>query len=32
MDEYQIHIYVLKLMDGIRVVSKRELTELSIEL
>jgi hypothetical protein len=32
MDEYQVHVFVLKLMDGIRVVSKKELADLGIEL
>jgi hypothetical protein len=30
--EYQVHVFVLKLMDGVRVVSKHELTDLGIIL
>ncbi|HEY3661004.1 MAG TPA: hypothetical protein VGK91_07235 [Candidatus Udaeobacter sp.] len=25
MDEFQIHVFVLKLMDGVAVISRREL-------
>jgi hypothetical protein len=32
MDDYQVHIYVLKLMDGIRVVRKRELQRIDLDL
>lgn len=32
MDEYQVHVFVLKLMDGIRVVPRGELADLGIEL
>lgn len=32
MDEYQVHIFVLKLMDGINVLSRRELKEMGIEV
>lgn len=32
LDEYQVHIYVLKLMDGIAVMSRRELKEIGIEV
>jgi len=32
LDEYQVHVFVLKLMDGIRVVSRSELADLGIEL
>ena len=31
MGEYQVHVFVLKLMDGIRVVSRNELADLGIE-
>ena len=31
-NEYQVHVFVLKLMDGIRVVPKGELSDLGIEL
>jgi len=31
-DEYQVHIYVLKLMDGITVMSRKELRELGVDL
>jgi hypothetical protein len=30
--EYQVHVFVLKLMDGVRVVSKHELADLGIVL
>ncbi len=32
MDEYQVHIYVLKYMDGVSVVSRRELKDMGVEL
>lgn len=32
LDEYQVHVFVLKLMEGIRVVSRGELADLGIEL
>lgn len=32
LDEFQVHVFVLKLMDGIRVVTTRELPGLEIEL
>ncbi len=32
MDEYQVHVYVLKLLDGIDVVNKRELREMGVEI
>jgi hypothetical protein len=31
-EEYQVHVFVLKLMDGIRVVPRRELGDLGIIL
>ena len=31
-EEYQVHVFVLKLMDGIRVVPRRELADLGIVL
>lgn len=31
-DEYQVHVFVLKLMDGVKVVSKNELVDLGLEL
>lgn len=32
MDEYQLHVFVLKLMDGIRVLSRKELKAQGITL
>ena len=32
LDEYQVHVFVLRLMEGIRVVSRSELADLGIEL
>lgn len=32
LDEYQVHVYVLRQMDGIHVVTKKELAELGITL
>jgi hypothetical protein len=32
MGEYKVHVFVLRLMDGIRVVPKSELANLGIEL
>jgi hypothetical protein len=29
-DDYQVHVYVLKLMDGIRVVTKREMASMGL--
>jgi hypothetical protein len=31
-DDYQVHVYVLKLIDGIRVVTKRQLEEMGVRL
>jgi hypothetical protein len=31
-DEYQVHVYVLKLMDGITVVSRKELRNIGVDL
>ncbi len=31
MDEYQVHIYILKRLDSIQVVSKRDLEDLGID-
>ena len=30
MDEYQVHVFVLKLMEGISVLSRRELKEIGV--
>ncbi len=32
LDEYQVHVYVLKLMDGISIVSHRELRQMGIDI
>ena len=32
MDEYQRHVFVLKLMDGIGVMTRKELEEKSIQI
>jgi hypothetical protein len=32
MDEYQVHVFVLKMMDGISVLSRRELREMGVEI
>jgi hypothetical protein len=32
MDEYQIHVFVLKLMDGVTILSRRELRDLGVEV
>jgi len=32
MADYQVHLYVLKLMDGIEVLSRRELKEIGVEI
>ncbi len=32
MDEYQVHVFVLKMMDGINVLSRRELREMGVEI
>jgi hypothetical protein len=32
MDEYQVHVYVLKLMDNLNVLSRRELKEKGIDI
>lgn len=32
MDEYQVHLFVLKLMDGINVLSRRELKDLGVDI
>ena len=31
-DEFQVHVYVLKLMEGVEVVSRRELREIGADL
>lgn len=32
MDEYQVHVFVIKMMDGISVLSRRELKDIGIEI
>jgi hypothetical protein len=32
MDEYQVHVFVLKMMDGISVLSRSELKEMGVEI
>jgi hypothetical protein len=32
MEEYQVHIYVIRMMDGISVLSRRELKEMGVEI
>lgn len=32
MDEFQVHVFVVKMMDGISVMSKRELKDIGIEM
>jgi hypothetical protein len=32
MDEYQVHVFVLKMMEGISVASRRQLKEIGIEI
>lgn len=32
MEEYQVHLFVLKLMEGISVLSRRELKEIGVDI
>ena len=31
IDEYQVHVYVIKLMEGVQVVTKRDLKKSGLD-